>query len=113
MIRDILAPYDMVHMKFWPHLKKIEVLRSIWISNGPKFLESLSEFLVREKLEQELKEKEEEFEKEKQKFAEENPELAAQMEGSEDLIGGDDPQFKAIFDVQNHIQVKSNASQKD
>ena len=69
-------------------------------------------FLVREKLEQELKEKEEEFEKEKQKFAEENPELAAQMEGSEDLIGGDDPQFKAIFDVQNHIQVKSYASQK-
>ena len=77
------------------------------------FLASLSEFLVREKLEQELKEKEEEFEKEKQKFAEENPELAAQMEGSEDLIGGDDPQFKAIFDVQNHIQVKSNTSQKD
>ena len=69
-------------------------------------------FLVREKLEQELKEKEEEFEKEKQKFAEENPELAAQMEGSEDLIGGDDPQFKAIFDVQNHIQVKPYASQK-
>jgi mannose-binding lectin 1 len=66
---------------------------------------SAEEKELREKLEQELKDKEEEFEKEKQKFAEENPELAAQMEGrEEDLKSGDDPQFKAIFDVQNHIQ---------
>lgn len=65
---------------------------------------SAEEKELREKMEEEMKVKQEEFEKEKQKFAEENPELAAHLEGGEELMGGDDPQFKAIFDVQNHIQ---------
>ena len=56
-------------------------------------------------MEEELKAKEEEFEKEKQKFAEENPEIAAQLDDTQLMDGNNDPQFKAIFDVQNHIQV--------
>jgi len=59
---------------------------------------------LREKMEEELKAKEEEFEKEKQKFAEENPEIAAQLDDTQLMDGHNDPQFKAIFDVQNHIQ---------
>ena len=65
-------------------------------------------FLVREKLEEEMKAKQEEFEKEKQKFAEENPEMAAQLDDTQLMDGNNDPQFKAIFDVQNHIQVRSS-----
>ncbi len=51
-------------------------------------------------MEEELKAKEEEFEKEKQKFAEENPEIAAQLDDTQLMDGNNDPQFKAIFDVQ-------------
>ena len=61
--------------------------------------------LVREKMEEEIKEKQEKYDKEKEKFAEENPDLVAQMEDTLGLAGDNDPQFKAIFDVQNHIQV--------
>ena len=56
-------------------------------------------------MEEEIKEKQEKYDKEKEKFAEENPDLVAQMEDTLGLAGDNDPQFKAIFDVQNHIQV--------